>query len=190
MKVLAINGSPRKCGNTSILINTVFNELKLENIDTELVSLSGQTLKGCTACGMCIKNKDKKCIINNDIVNSIIEKMIEADGIILASPTYFCDLTSELKAIIDRTGMVARANNHFLKRKIGAAVVAVRRAGAIHVFDSINHFFTISQMIIPGSSYWNLGIGREEGAVTHDEEGMATMKTLGQNIAWLLNKLK
>ena len=123
------------------------------------------------------------------IVNECIEKMLEADGIILASPTYFADLTPELKALIDRAGFVAKANSEMFRRKVGAAVVAVRRAGSIHVFDSINHFFTISQMIIPGSSYWNMGMGLAEGDVEKDEEGIRTMQILGQNMAWLLKKL-
>ena len=126
----------------------------------------------------------------NKIINVCIEKMIEADGIILGSPVYFSNVTTEMKALIDCAGYVARANNHLFTRKVGAAVVAVRRAGAIHVFNSINHFFLIGQMIIPGSSYWNLGIGREIGEVEDDEEGLMTMKVLGQNMAWLLNKLK
>jgi multimeric flavodoxin WrbA len=122
-------------------------------------------------------------------VNSCIKKMREADGVILGSPTYFSDLTPELKALIDRSGFVTRANGDFLRRKVGAAVVAVRRCGGIHVFDSINHFFTINQMIIPGSSYWNVGLGREEGEAAHDEEGVRTMRTLGRNMAWLLKKI-
>jgi multimeric flavodoxin WrbA len=115
--------------------------------------------------------------------------MLEADGIVLGSPTYFCNVSTELKALIDRAGLVAKANDDMLKRKVGAAVVAVRRAGATHVFNSINFFFTINQMIIPGSSYWNLGVGLEKGEVMKDEEGVETMKTLGQNMAWLMNKL-
>lgn len=146
-------------------------------------------MHGCTACSKCFENRDRRCVIDNDIVNECIEKMLEADGIILASPTYFADLTPELKALIDRAGFVAKANSEMFRYKVGTAVVAVRRAGSIHVFDSINHFFTISQMIIPGSSYWNMGIGRAEGDVEKDDEGIQTMQILGQNMAWLLKKL-
>jgi multimeric flavodoxin WrbA len=128
--------------------------------------------------------------LDKDVVNDCIEKMIQADGIILGSPTYFADLTPELKALIDRAGFVAKANKDLFRHKVGAAVVAVRRAGAVHAFDSINHFFLISQMVIPGSSYWNIGMGREEGEVNTDMEGLQTMKVLGQNMAWLLKKLK
>lgn len=189
MKVVAFNGSPRKEGNTAALIRHVFAELEKEGIGAENMQVGGKIIHGCTACGKCFESKDKKCVIDKDIVNGCIEKMLEADGIILASPTYFADLTPELKALIDRAGFVAKANGELFRRKVGAAVVAVRRAGSIHAFDSINHFFTISQMIIPGSSYWNIGIGLAEGDIERDEEGILTMQILGQNMAWLLKKL-
>lgn len=189
MKVVAFNGSPRKDGNTEILIRHVLVELEKEGIETETVHIGGKSIHGCIACGKCFENKDKKCVIDKDIVNNCIEKMLEADGIILASPTYFADLTPELKALIDRAGFVSKANGELFRRKVGAAIVAVRRAGSVHVFDSINHFFTISQMIIPGSNYWNMGIGLDEGDVEKDEEGIRTMQVLGQNMAWLLKKL-
>ena len=189
MKVIAFNGSARKDGNTAILIRRVFAELEAEGIETELVQLAGQSIRGCTACGQCQKDKNKRCVIEDDVVNDCIEKMLAADGIILGSPTYFADLTSEMKALIDRAGYVARANDDMLKRKVGAAVVAVRRAGSVHTFDSINHFFLIGQMIVPGSIYWNMGIGRAKGEVEQDEEGLKTMQTLGQNIAWLLKRI-
>lgn len=189
MKVVAFNGSARKDGNTAILIRRVFVELEAEGIETELVQLAGKTIKGCIACGKCYKNKDKRCAVDNDVANECIEKMVEADGIILGSPTYFADVTTEMKALIDRAGFVARANSDMLRRKPGAAVVAARRAGSIHVFDTINHFFLISQMIVPGSFYWNLGIGRKPGEVEQDSEGLETMELLGRNMAWLLKKI-
>jgi len=189
MKVVAFNGSPRKEGNTASLIKHVLAELEKEGIETETLQIGGKSVHGCTACAKCFESKDRKCVIDKDIVNECIEKMLEADGIILASPTYFADLTPELKALIDRAGFVAKANNEMFRYKVGAAVVAVRRAGAVHVFDSINHFFTISQMIIPGASYWNIGIGLAEGEVEKDEEGIRTMQVLGQNMAWLLKKI-
>ena len=190
MKVIAFNGSARKNGNTAILIREVFSELNAEGITTEMVQLAGKTIRGCTACSKCFDNLDKRCAIDNDFANECIEKMLEADGIILGSPTYFADVTAEIKALIDRAGYVARANPDLLKRKVGAAVVAVRRAGAIHAFDTLNHFFLISEMIVPGSSYWNIGIGRAIGDVEQDEEGLETMRTLGRNMAWLLNKTR
>ncbi len=189
MKVIAFNGSARKDGNTSILLNLVLDELKVEGIETELYSLSGKPIQGCIACYKCFEKKNERCAVEKDIINECIEKMIEADGILLGSPTYFADVSAGMKALIERCGMVGRANPDLYKRKVGAAVVAVRRAGAIHVFNTLNYFFTINSMIIPGSSYWNLGIGRQPGEVNNDAEGVQTMKTLGKNMAWLLKKL-
>ncbi len=188
MKVVGINGSARKDGNTAILIRTAFKELEKEGIETELVQLAGKKINGCIACCKCFEMKNKKCIVKDD-VNSCIEKMLGADGIILGSPTYFADCSAQMKALIDRVGFVSRANGDMFKRRPGAAVVAVRRGGAIHAFDTMNHFFTIGQMIIVGSSYWNEGIGREIGDVENDKEGIETMKNLGINMAWLLKKL-
>ena len=190
MKVVAFNGSARKDGNTAIMIRQVFGELEKEGIETEMVQFSGQKIRGCIACYKCFENKDQRCAVKNDIANDCIEKMLEADGIILASPTYFADVSAELKALIDRAGLVAKANKDMFARKVGAAVVAVRRGGSIHAFDSMNHFFLISQMIIPGSRYWNMSFGLEKGEVEKDDEGLQTMQILGQNMAWLLKKLQ
>lgn len=190
MKIVAFNGSARKDGNTAILINYVLKELDKQRIETELLQLAGKKIRGCKACYKCFENKDQQCSFKNDSLNECMAKMIEADGIILGSPTYFTDVSTEMKALIDRTGFVARANGDMLKRKLGAAVVAARRAGSIHAFDTLNHFFLIAQMIIPGSNYWNIGFGRNTGEVEKDEEGILIMKTLGQNMAWLLKKLK
>lgn len=189
MKVVAFSGSARRDGNTAILVRHVFAALEKEGIDTELVQLAGERIRGCIACYQCWQKKDGACVVKDDIVNSCIEKMRGADGIILASPTYFADITSEIKALMDRSGMVARANGDMFRRKAGAAVIAVRRGGAIHAFDSLNHFFLIGQMIIPGSSYWNIGVGRQIGEVENDEEGLQTMKALGENMAWLLKRI-
>ncbi len=189
MKVVAFNGSARKGGNTAILIGYVCRELEKEKIQTELVQLAGCKINGCIACMQCYENKDQRCAVKDDVVNDCIEKMLEADGIILGSPTYFANVSTEMKALIDRAGMVSRANSDMLARKVGAAVVAVRRAGAIHVFNSINHFFFIGQMIVPGSSYWNLGMGRQKGEVEKDDEGIQTMKNLGRNMAWLIKRI-
>jgi multimeric flavodoxin WrbA len=189
MKVTAFNGSPRETGNTSILINHVFKALQNEGIETELVQIGGQLVHGCIACYQCFERKDRRCALNDDCTNSCIEKMLESDGIIIGSPTYFAALTPETKALIDRCGMVSRANGDLLKRKAGAAVVAERRAGAINVFDTINYFFSIGQMIIPGSNYWNVGVGRNIGDVEQDEEGLNTMRVLGENMAWLMKRI-
>jgi len=189
MKVVAFSGSARKDGNTAILVNAVLAELEKEKIKTEFVQLAGKKIRGCTACMKCYETQDKQCVVKNDILNECIGKMLEADGIILASPTYFSDVSTEMKALIDRAGFVAKANDDMFRRKVGAAVVAVRRGGAIHAFDTMNHFFFISQMVVPGSSYWNDGIGLMPGDVEKDDEGLATVRTLGQNMAWLLKKL-
>ncbi len=189
MKVTAFSGSARNDGNTSILVKTALAELEREGITTELVQLAGKKIGGCTACYKCFSGKDRQCAVKDDVVNECIGKILDSDGIIIASPTYFADITPETKAFIDRCGMVAKANDDMYRRKVGAAVIAVRRGGAIHAFDSINHFFFISQMIVPGSSYWNIGIGREIGEVEKDVEGIQTMKKLGENMAWLLGKL-
>jgi len=190
MKVLAINGSPRKKGNTELLLKEVLSQIEAEGIKTELIQIGGEKVNGCVACMKCKKEKDGQCHKKNDLLNEILRKMIKADAIIIGSPVYFADITSETKALIDVAGYALMSAGNPLKRKIGAAVIAVRRAGAIHAFDSINHFFLINEMIVPGSSYWNIGIGREKGEVLDDEEGITTMKVLGQNIAWLLKKLE
>jgi multimeric flavodoxin WrbA len=190
MKVIAFNGSARKEGNTSILLNLVLNELQEEGIATEIYSLAGKLVQGCIACYKCFETKNRRCNVETDIINECIQKMDEADGILLGSPTYFADVSASMKALIERGGMVGRANTDMYKRKVGAAVVAVRRAGGIHVFNSLNYFFTINEMIIPGSSYWNLAIGRQPGEVNNDTEGVQTMKNLGKNMAWLMKKIK
>jgi multimeric flavodoxin WrbA len=188
-KVVAINGSSRKDGNTAILLNLVLDELKKEGAETELIQLAGETLSGCIACYKCAENKDQKCAVVKDQVNEYIAKMSEAHGILLGSPTYISDMTANMKALIERSTIVSRSNGDLFKRKVGAAVIAVRRAGSTHVLSSMNYFFLINQMIIPGSSYWNMGIGRNPGEVKNDAEGIQTMKTLGQNMAWLLKKI-
>ena len=190
MRVIAFNGSPRNEGNTYQSLQVVMEELQKEGIETEIIQLGGKRIHGCTACYKCFKNKDKKCSITSDALNEYIKQMTEADGIIIGSPVYFSNVTSEVKAFMDRAGLVARANDNLLKRKVGAGVVAVRRAGATFAFSAINFFFFIQEMIVPGSIYWNLAIGREPGEVQEDQEGMMTFKTLGQNMAWLLKKIK
>ncbi len=186
MKVVAINGSPRRQGNTALLLRTVMIELEQAGIETELIQWGGQTVRGCTACMICFDKKNHRCVIETDKLNEIIAKMNEADGILIGSPTYFANVSAEVKALIDRAGLVTIANGRTLRRKVGAAVVAVRRAGAVTTFDAINKFFLINEMVVPGSIYWNLGVGREPEECTEDEEGLQTMKALGRNMAWLL----
>lgn len=189
MKVVAFNGSPRPVGNTYELLRIVLGTLEDHGIETELVQLGKDPISGCMACYQCVKNQDRRCVLDNDVVNKAIAKMIEADGILIGSPVYFSDVTTQVKALIDRSGTVLRHNGNLLARKVGSSVLAVRRAGACHAFSSINFWFHINQMIVPGSTYWNLGMGRNPGEVLNDEEGIKTMKSIGDNMAWLLQKL-
>ncbi len=191
MKVVAFNGSGRKDGNTYLLLKMVLDELQAEGIETELVQLAERDpIQGCTACYRCMERKDMKCAIDTDPFNDYFAKISEADGLLLGSPVYFSDITAGMKALIERAGLVGRANGNVLRRKAGAGVIAVRRAGSNHALASLNYLFLISEMIVPGSSYWNMGIGREKGEVMKDAEGIGTMKILGQNMAWLLKKTK
>ena len=189
MRVVAFNGSPRPRGNTWILLRRVLEVLEQQGIETELVQVGGKEIRGCNGCRRCRTLANGRCSREDDVANECIAKMASADGILLGSPTYFSDVTTETKALIDRCGYVAKGNGDLFRRKVGAGVVSVRRAGATHAFDTLNHFFAINQMIVPGSSYWYLGVGREPGDVERDQEGLQTMKVLGENMAWLLKKL-
>lgn len=190
MKVVAFSGSARKDGNTATLVRRAFTELEAAGIECELLQLAGQKVHGCTACMKCAEVADGTCPgINDFISRECIPRAIAADGIIIASPVYFADVTSETKALIDRVGYAVRKGENRLRRKVGAAVIAQRRGGAVHAFDTINHLFLISEMVVVGSSYWNLGFGGAPGEVEADEEGLRTMATLGRNMAWALEKL-
>lgn len=188
MKVTAFNGSPRKNGNTYLLLKTVCDVLEREGIETEIVHVGDRNIHGCTACGKCREDGNTRCVFNDDIVNEAIGKIENSDGVILGSPVYFADLSSQMKAFIDRVGYAGRPNGIF-KRKPCASVVAVRRNGAIAAFHAMNNLFTISEGIVVGSTYWNQGIGRLLGEVEKDSEGIKTMQDLGENMAWLLKKL-
>jgi multimeric flavodoxin WrbA len=185
MKAIAINGSPRKGGNTEILLRKVLEPLTKTGWDTELIQLGGKPIHGCLACYHCFKAKNSRCGQTKDGFNECLEKMLLADAIILGSPTYFTDVSAEMKALLDRAGLVAVANGGLFRRKIGAAVVAERRGGGTHAFDTINHMFLMSGVIVPGSTYWNLGFGMDKGDVNKDEEALRNMADLGQTIAWL-----
>jgi len=186
MKAIAINGSPRKGGNTEILLRKVMEPLTEAGWDTEFIQLGGQPIHGCRACYDCFKKKNSRCgQKGEEVFDLCLEKMILADAIVLGSPTYFSDVTSEMKALLDRAGLVAVGNGGLFRRKIGAAVVAVRRGGGTHAFDTMNHMFLMSGAIVPGSTYWNLGVGLDKGDVKQDEEGLRNMADLGQTIAWL-----
>lgn len=186
MYVVAFNGSPKADGNTSRLIGYALAEIENAGIKTNVIHIGGKPVHGCLGCMKCAENQDRSCVIKTDIVNSCIEEMIKADGIIIASPTYFSGMTAETKALIDRCGFVTRMNGNLLSRKAGAAIAVARRAGAVCTVDAIQHLFTISDMVMIGSTYWNMAIGLAPGDVDSDEEGIETMKRLGQNMAWFL----
>ena len=189
MKVIAINGSPREDGNTALMIQKILDVLKEEGVETQFIQLGKKNIKGCTACYQCFKKKDKTCAVKNDVFNEILCETLLADGLILGSPTYFTDVSAELKAFIDRAGLVAVANGGLFRHKVGAAVVAVRRGGGVHAFDTINHLFQMSQMFVVGSTYWNLGFGLGKGEVKDDAEGMNNMLDLATSMAFLLKKI-
>jgi len=191
VKVVAFVGSALKDGNTVALVRHVFAPLEAAGVECELIELAGKRAHGCTACMKCADTKDGNCAGVRDFISeTCIPKALEADGIIIASPVYFADVSSETKALIDRLGYASRQGGNRLARKVGAGVIAVRRAGAIHAFDTINHLFLISEMVVVGSSYWNIGIGRAPGEVEEDAEGLRTMARLGENMAWALERLK
>jgi multimeric flavodoxin WrbA len=186
MKVVGFNGSPRKDGNTGILIHKVFRELEQEGVETELVQLSHKKIHGCIACYKCVENKDRRCAVNDDSANEYIEKITQAQGVVLGSPVYFMDVTPEMKALIDRAGFVSRSNGGMYKNKVGALVAAARRTGAMHTLDTMSHFFMSMEMITVGRA---IGVGRDKGDVEKDEEGLMLASALGQRMAWLLKKL-
>ncbi len=192
MKVVVFNGSPRQEGVTAKCLHMVMNELNSAGIETEYVWMGMDKIQGCISCYRCIENQDKECAVKTDKLNEYLAKMLEADGIILGSPTFFADTATRMKALIERAGLVSKVNNSLLKHKVGASVVSVRRAGATHVFSSMNYFFLINQMFVVGSSYWNLGVNpnvSEPDRIMEDEEGIATFQNLGKNMAYLLQKL-
>lgn len=188
MKLFAVNGSPRKNGNTYHMLETVASVCAKSGFSTEIYQAGGRAVHGCLACNSC-GNHPGRCA-TDDWVNEVYTKMKESDAIVIGSPTYFSDLTPETKAVIDRCGYISRRDGNAFARKIGAAVSAVRRAGGIHTLDSIQHFFLINEMIVPGSSYWNMSLSRDLDDYIDDKEGIATMERLGENIVWLLKKIK
>ncbi len=189
MKVVAINGSPRRNGNTFSSLQIVCKALEKEGIETEIVQLGGKRYSGCISCGRCGVNKNRHCAIEDDGMNDILDKVYSADGIIIGSPVYFSNVTTEVKAFIDRAGFVSVANGGLLKRKVGASVISVRRAGSNFVYSAINFFFGISEMITPNSTYWNMTLARDIGDNLKDAEGIRTFENLGYNMAWLLKKI-
>jgi multimeric flavodoxin WrbA len=188
MKVIGINGSARRNGNTSILIKTVFEELEKNNIKTEMVQFAQNVIEPCKGCFAC---KDKEnCIYHRDIFHDTFQKMVEADGIILGSPVYSADVSANMKAFLERAGVVVATNPGLLRHKVGASVAAVRRGGGLTAVDTMNHFLLNKEVIVVGSTYWNMVYGKNIGDVLQDDEGMVNMRNLGENMAWLMKELQ
>lgn len=186
MKVIALNGSPRKKGNTAHALQLVTDELEKAGIEVEVLQVGSQEIRGCTGCNACFKSRDEKCILKGDEVNEAIQKLKEADGILLGSPVYWADLNGTMKAFLDRVFYVASANGGLFRHKVGAAVVSVRRTGGIQAFQTLNQYLQYSEMFIPTSNYWNVLHGNRPGEVMQDEEGMQIARLLGKNMAFLL----
>lgn len=189
MKIIAINGSPRKGGNTETLLQAALLPLQEAGMETELIQIGGKPMRGCMACNQCGVHKNGRCVMDSDRFNEIMEKICAADAVLLGSPTYFADVTAEMKALIDRAGYVSMNNGGLFRRKVGAAVVTHCRAGAIQAFDTMNHLFQITGMITPGSTGWNIGLGLEKGDTEKDTDGLANMKDLGETMTWLLKAI-
>lgn len=189
MKVLAINGSARRDGNTAILINTIFSELNKAGIETEMVQFSGTIIEPCKACWAC--GGQKNCVHRKDMFREVFDKMMKADGIILGSPVYSANISANMQAFLERAAVVGDMNRGLLnnKYKVGASVAAVRRGGALQAIDAMNRFFLNHEMFVAGSTYWNMAYGQMPGDVLKDEEGLANMKNLGENMAYLLDAL-
>jgi multimeric flavodoxin WrbA len=189
MRVLGISGSPRSGGNTDILIHKALATLQEEGIETEFLSLADRPIKPCVGCRGCFASETIRCVQKDPAFDGILEQFMAADGILLGSPVYFGSATPQIMTLVDRVGYVARRHPQLLRRKVGAAIVVARRAGQNFTFAQLNYFFLISEMIVPGSTYWNIAFGREKGEVENDAEGLSTVQTLAQNMAWLMKKL-
>lgn len=190
MKVVAFNGSPRKNGNTYEAIKVVAEELEKDNIEVEIIHVGNKLIQGCLACGGCARSMDEKCSNSKDPVNEWIQKMKEADGIILGAPTHYSAIPGTMKSFLDRAFYVASVNKGLFRHKVGASVVAVRRSGGVPTFDQLNNFLNYSEMLMPTSNYWNVAYGAAPGETAQDDEGMQIMRVLGKNMAWLLELVK
>ncbi len=186
MKVVAINGSAKSKGNTAQAIGVVAEELEALGIETEILTVGAQPVRGCIGCGECHRNKNGRCRFDDDIANGYIQKMREADGILLGSPTHYAGITGSMKCLLDRAFYVAGANGGLFRHKVGASLAAVRRSGGITALDQLNKYLFYSEMLIASSNYWNVIHGRVPGEVREDAEGNQIMRLLGKNMAWLL----
>lgn len=188
MKVIAINGSPKKAGNTYHALKSAVEEFESAGIECEIINVGGENIRGCIACGACGRNKNGKCIID-DKVNEIIPKMAEADGIIISSPVYYASIAGTMKCFLDRAFYVASANGGLFRHKVGASVAVARRSGEVATFDHLNHYLTLSEMFVASSSYWNVAHGQTPGQVIMDEEGIQTIQIMAKNMIFLLKAI-
>lgn len=186
MKVVAFNGSPNKEGNTYNAIKIALNELEKEGIETEIIHVGNKSIRGCIACGQCIKNQNEKCVLPGNEVNEGVQKMKKADGIIIGSPVHYSAMGGTMKSFLDRAFYVAGVNGGLFRHKVGASVVAVRRSGGLPTFNSLNQYINYSEMLMPTSNYWNVIHGTKPGEALKDKEGVQIMRVLGKNMAWLM----
>ena len=184
-KVVLISGSPKPEGNTALLMRECAQVIEAAGVQTEIISFAGRKIESCIACQKC---KSGHCGLE-DGLNEIIDKIRPAQGLIVGTPVYFGTARGDTMCALQRIGYVSRNSDNFLKSKVGGPVAVARRGGQTLTLQEMMMFFLINEMIVPGSSYWNVGVGRDIGDVEGDAEGIQTMKTLGQNIAWLLKKL-
>lgn len=189
MKVLGISGSPRSGGNTEILIKLALEQMAQEGFETDFLPLAGLNIKPCTACGGCAKSEKPECVQPDPDFKGVVERFMAADAVIVGSPVYFGSATPQTMALLDRVGYVSRRHGNFLRRKSGAAVAVGRRAGQNFTFAQINYFFLISEMIVPGSTYWNVGLALDKGDINQDQEALETIGNLTTNMAWFMKKL-
>lgn len=189
MRVLGVSGSPRPGGNTDTLVKRALAILEQQGIETDFLSLADRPVKPCMACGGCMRSGEIRCVQEDPAFEGVLDRFTAAQGVLVGSPVYFGSATPQTMALLDRVGYVARKHPELLRRKVGAAIVVARRAGQNFTFAQLNYFFLIAEMIVPGSTYWNVAFGREKGEVEKDEEGLRTVDTLAANMAWLLKKL-
>ncbi len=189
MKVVAFNGSPRKDGNTAGCLKTVLGELEKAGIETEMIQVGKEKVRGCIACYTCSKKQNERCAIEDDPVNDWIQQMKAADGILLGSPVHFSGVAGTMKSFLDRAFFVSSTNGGLLRHKVGASVAAVRRSGGIPTVDTLNHYINYSEMIMPSANYWNVAHGMNPGEMEQDGEGKQIMEVLGRNMAWLMKAL-
>jgi len=186
MKVVAINGSPHKEGNTYQALKLVGSKLEENGIYFEIIHVGHKAVRGCTGCGTCFKMRNEKCVFTSDPVNDWIQTMKDADGIIISSPVYYSGVAGTMKSFLDRVFYVSLSNGNFFRHKVGAAVVAVRRSGGSSTLDSLNHYLAYSEMMLATSSYWSIIHGTSPGEALQDAEGVQIMEVLGENMAWQL----